>query len=237
MVRILFVEDEAEVLKTLKAFFTREGYEVLAARGGREALALAEEHLPHMAVLDVMLHEGPEGPDGMDGFEVCKALRKRGFVGPVLFLTARNAETDKLLGFELGADDFVTKPFSLLELAARVKALIKRTGGVRSTFQFGDVFVDLDNYLVRHPGGEERLSNREQELLRYLIEHRGRVLPREELLTSIWKYAPNVTTRTVDTHVLNLRKKLADNAQEPKFIETMHGVGYRFVADEGQSSG
>ena len=233
MARILFVEDEAEVLKTLKAFFTREGHEVLAARGGREALELAERHIPHAAVLDVMLHEGPEGPDGMDGFEVCKALRDRGFAGPVLFLTARNAEHDKLLGFELGADDFVTKPFSLLELNARIAAVLKRAGGARSVYRFGDVLVDLDNYVIKRDGNEERLSNREQELLRYLIEHRGMVLPREELLTSIWKYAPNVTTRTVDTHILNLRKKLGDNAQDPIFIGTMHGGGYRYVAEEG----
>lgn len=233
MIRILFVEDEIEVLRTLKAFFTREGYEVLAARGGQEALDLAEQRLPHVAVLDVMLHEGPEGPEGMDGFQICRALRDRGFTGPVVFVTARNAEQDKLMGFELGADDFVTKPFSLLELGARIRALLKRTGGARSLFRFGDTLVDLDNYLVQHPSGEERLSNREQELLRYLIEHRGKVLPREELLTNIWKYAPNVTTRTVDTHVLNLRKKLNDNAQQPRFIETMHGVGYKFVAEEG----
>ncbi len=232
MARILFVEDEAEVLNTLNAFFSREGHQVLAARGGKEALAMAERRLPHVAVLDVMLHEGPEGPDGMDGFEICKVLREKGFDGPVIFLTARNSETDKLLGFEMGADDFVTKPFSLLELNARINASLKRTGGVRSVFRFGDVTVDLDNYVITRQGVEERLSNREQELLRYLIEHKGKVLPREELLTSIWKYSPNVTTRTVDTHVLNLRKKLGDDAQQPLFIETMHGVGYRFVAEE-----
>ena len=233
MARILFVEDEAEVLRTLEAFFRREGHEVLAARGGQEALNLALKRPPHVAVLDVMLHEGPEGPEGMDGFEVCEALRQQGFNGPVIFLTARNAEGDKLLGFEVGGDDFVTKPFSLLELAARIRASLKRSGGLRSLYRFGPIEVDLDNYVIRRDDLEERLSNREQELLRYLIEHRGKVLPREELLTSIWKYNPGVTTRTVDTHVLNLRKKLGDDAQEPRFIETMHGVGYRFVAEEG----
>jgi DNA-binding response OmpR family regulator len=169
----------------------------------------------------------------MDGFDVCKALRAQGFSGPVIFLTARNLEQDKLLGFDVGADDFVTKPFSLLELSARLKAALKRAGGARSVYRFGDITVDLDNYVILRPDGEERLSNREQELLRYLIEHSGKVLARDELLTSIWKYSSGVTTRTVDTHILNLRKKLADDAQEPVFIETMHGVGYRFLAREG----
>ena len=237
MPRILFVEDEAEVLKTLEAFFRREGYEVLAARGGVEALAVAERRLPHVAVLDVMLHEGPEGPEGMDGFQVCGALREKGFQGPVIFLTARNSENDKLLGFEVGADDFVTKPFSLLELAARIKAALRRVGGVRSIFRFGDVEVDLDNYVIRRPDGEDRLSNREQELLRYLIEHRGKVLPRDELLTSIWKYNPGVTTRTVDTHVLNLRQKIEDDPRTPKRIISERGQGYRLVIETPANQG
>jgi len=182
-------------------------------------------------VIDVMLNEGPE-PE-TDGFEVCRALREEGFTGPVIFLTARTSEEDKLAGFELGADDYVTKPFSLKELNARITAVLRRAGGVRSIYRFGTVEVDLDNYVIRHPDAEERLSNREQELLRYLIEHGNKVLPREELLTSIWKYSPNVTTRTVDTHILNVRKKLRDDASNPRFIETMHGVGYRFIAAEG----
>ena len=124
-------------------------------------------------------------------------------------------------------------PSPLLELKARVQAVLRRSGGARSIYRFGTVEVDLDNYVIRHPDAEERLSNREQELLRYLIEHRNKVLPREELLTSIWKYSPNVTTRTVDTHILNVRKKLRDDASSPRFIETMHGVGYRFIGEEG----
>jgi DNA-binding response OmpR family regulator len=231
MARILFVEDEQAVLDTLTRFFDREGFTVFGVRSLSEATQAAERFPPDVAVLDVMLNEGPE-PEH-DGFEVCKALRDHGYGGPVIFLTARTSEQDKLLGFELGADDFVTKPFSLKELGARITAVLRRAGGARSVFRFGEVEVDLDNYVIRHAGGEERLSNREQELLRYLIEHRGKVLPREELLTSIWKYSPNVTTRTVDTHILNVRKKLRDDATSPKFIETMHGVGYRFVGEEG----
>ena len=231
MPRILFVEDEERVLETLKRFFNREGYDVYGARCLSEAVANSGRFPPDIVLLDVMLNEGPE--PAHDGFAVCKALRDGGFEGPVVFVTARTSEEDKLSGFNLGADDYVTKPFSMPELAARIAAILRRTGGAKSLYRFGTVEVDLDNYVIRHPDLEERLSNREQELLRYLIEHRGKVLPREELLTSIWKYSPNVTTRTVDTHILNVRKKLRDDAGNPRFIETMHGVGYRFVANEG----
>ncbi len=231
MARILFVEDETAVLDTLKRFFTREGFDVYGARGLSEAMDHYQRFNPDVAVLDVMLNEGPE-PEH-DGFAICKSLRNEGFNGPVIFVTARTSESDKLTGFENGADDYVTKPFSLLELQARVSAALRRSGGARSVYRFGTTEVDLDNYVIKHPDGDERLSNREQELLRYLIEHRNKVLPREELLTSIWKYSPNVTTRTVDTHILNVRKKLRDDASSPRFIETMHGVGYRFVGEEG----
>ena len=231
MPRILFVEDEQAVLETLNRFFHREGYDVHTARGLNEALDIARRFRPDVAVLDVMLNEGPE-PE-YDGFEVCRALRAEDFAGPVIFLTARTSEHDKLTGFDMGADDYVTKPFSLPELKARVSAVLRRAGGARSIYRFGDIEVDLDNYVIRHSDGEERLSNREQELLRYLIEHRGMVLPRGELLTGIWRYSPNVTTRTVDTHILNVRKKLRDDASSPRFIETLHGVGYRFIGEEG----
>ncbi len=232
MARILFVEDEEDLLSSLVAFFTREGFEVFHARGGDAAIQLAARMRPDIAVLDVMLHEGPEGPNGKDGFEVLRALRDRDFHGPVIFLTARTLETDKLLAFDLGADDYITKPFSLLELRARVRAALKRAGGGKAVYRYGVVEVDLDNYVIRHGDELERLSNREQELLRYLIEHRGKVLQRDELLTSIWKYSAGVTTRTVDTHILNVRKKLRDDASEPAFIETLHGIGYKFIAKE-----
>ncbi|MEQ1566701.1 MAG: response regulator transcription factor [Myxococcota bacterium] len=231
MPRILFVEDEVALTDTITRFFQREGYEVLTARSLTEAVDAYARFPPDAVVLDVMLNEGPE-PE-RSGFDVCRALRDAEYDGPVLFVTARTSEQDKLLGFELGADDYVTKPFSLLELKARVQAVLRRTGGAKSVFKFGPVEVDLDNYVIRHGDGEERLSNREQELLRYLIEHRGKVLPRSELLTGIWRYSPNVTTRTVDTHILNVRKKLRDDAGRPLFIETLHGVGYRFIAQEG----
>ena len=240
MPRILFVEDEVALTDTVKRFFQREGYNVILARSQTEALDAYQRYPPDCVVLDVMLNEGPE-PD-RSGFNVCRALRDADYDGPVIFVTARTGEADKLLGFELGADDYVTKPFSLLELKARIAAVLRRTGGAKSLYKFrvpaahgatADVEVDLDNYVIRHADGEERLSNREQELLRYLIEHRGKVLPRGELLTGIWRYSPHVTTRTVDTHILNVRKKLRDDAGSPMFIETLHGVGYRFIAQEG----
>ncbi|MBX2798469.1 MAG: response regulator transcription factor [Myxococcales bacterium] len=232
MPRILFVEDEQAVLSTVERFFVDQGFDVQSARSMTEAIESFQRFPPDVVVLDVMLNEGPE-PD-KSGFDVCKSLRDESYEGPVIFLTARTAEQDKLLGFEVGADDYVTKPFSLHELKARVDAVLRRTGGARSVYRFGPVEVDLDNYVIRHEGSdEERLSNREQELLRYLIEHRGKVLPRGELLTGIWRYSPNVTTRTVDTHILNVRKKLRDDAASPRFIETLHGVGYRFIAQEG----
>ena len=231
MARILFVEDESALLDTIERFFTREEYSVHMARGRDEALELHARFNPDVIVLDVMLNEGPQ-PE-YDGFDVCRAMRAAGYEGPVIFVTARTSEEDKLRGFDLGADDYVTKPFSLLELRARVDAVIRRSGGARSIYRFGEVEIDLDNYVIRHGAEEERLSNREQELLRYLIEHRGKVLPRGELLTGIWRYSPNVTTRTVDTHILNVRKKLRDDATHPMFIETLHGVGYRFIGKEG----
>ncbi len=232
MPRILFVEDEEDLLSSLIAYFTREGFEVYHARGGKAALEIVDSRPIDVAVCDVMLHEGPEGPDGMDGFQILSELRKKGFSGPLIFLTARTLETDKLLAFDLGADDYLTKPFSLLELRARVQAVLKRAGGAKSIYKYGTTEVDLDNYLIRHPDAEERLSNREQDLLRYLIEHRGKVVDREELLSAIWKYSAGVTTRTVDTHILNVRKKLRDDAGKPKFIETFHGIGYKFVGTE-----
>jgi DNA-binding response OmpR family regulator len=233
MARILFVEDEEEVLSTLVKFFQREGFDVQGARGGKAALEIMERFPPDIAILDVMLHEGPDGSNGMNGYEVCKALRDRGFERPVIFLTARTTEEDKLLGFKLGADDYVTKPYSLLVLKARIDATLRRAGGARSLFKFGDTEVDLDNYEIRRPDKTERLSNRERDLLRYFIENRGKIIPRDQLLRKVWDYNTGIATRTVDTHVLTVRKKLGDSAQNPRFIQTLHGVGYQFIAEEG----
>lgn len=233
MPRILFVEDEVEVLGTLVKYFEREGYEVFGARTGTEALDLAGRFHPDLACLDVMLQEGPAGPDAMDGYEICRALRESGFDRPVIFLTARTSEQDKLVGFDLGADDYMTKPFSLLELKARIEARLRRAGGTRRIYKFDDVTIDLDQYTITHPDLVERMSNRERDLLEFFLNNRGRILTREELLKKVWGYKGGIATRTVDTHVLTVRKKLRDNAGKPRFIETLHGVGYQFIGTEG----
>lgn len=233
MPRVLFVEDEAEVLNTLLKFFKREGYDAHGARTGTDALDIAQRLSPDVAVLDVMLHEGPAGVDAMDGYEICRQMRSQGFDRPVIFLTARNSEQDKLVGFELGADDYMTKPFSLLELKARLEAVLRRSGGARMVYHYGETKVDLDQYSIVRPDKTERLSNRERDLLQFFIRNRGRILTREELLKRVWGYKAGIATRTVDTHVLTVRKKLGDDAQQPKFIETLHGVGYQFIAEEG----
>ena len=233
MARILFVEDEIEVLGTLSKYFERQGHVVHGVRTGEEALEIQEKYQPDVAVLDVMLQEGPAGPDGMNGFEICAALRDAGFDRPILFLTARTSEEDKIVGFDAGADNYVTKPFSLLELKARIEACLRRAGGERRVYRFGEVTVDLEHYTIQRPDKIERLSNRERDLLNFFIQNRGRILSREELLRRVWGYKAGIATRTVDTHVLTVRKKLGDDAQNPQFIETLHGVGYQFIGREG----
>lgn len=233
MRRILFVEDETELLKDLGKFFRSIGYEVLTAQTGTEALELANRYSPSVVVLDVMLHEGPAGSDSLSGYEICKALRDQRFDRPILFLTGRTSEHDKLTGFELGGDDYLTKPFSLLELRARVEALLRRVPA-RSVYRFDAVEVDLDNFEIRRDDGStDRLTRMERDLLVYLIDNRGRLLEREELLVRVWGFRPGVESRTVDTHVGNLRIKLGDQAGAPRFIQTVNRVGYRFIAHEG----
>lgn len=233
MRRILFVEDEYELLKDLGKYFKSIGYEVMTAQTGSEALSLAQRYTPSVVVLDVMLHEGPAGGDALSGYEICKALRDQRFDRPILFLTGRTTEADKLTGFALGGDDYLTKPFSLLELRARVEALLRRMPA-RSLYRFEDLEVDLDNFeLRRDDGSTDRLTRMERDLLLYLIDNRGRLLEREELLSRVWGFRPGVESRTVDTHVGNLRIKLRDQAVSPRFIQTVNRVGYRFIGVEG----
>lgn len=228
--RILFVEDEEQVLKSLERFFSFQGYEVFGATTPQQAVHLAQTRLPDIAVLDVMLHESGGGKGEVDGFELCKRLRDNGFDRPVIFLSARSSEEDKLLGFEVGADDYVTKPFSLAELLARVKANLRRVGGTKNQFSYvGGVIVDLDLHEIKHGEEIEQLSKRERDLLAFFIRNTGKILSRDQLLQEVWGYKSGVHTRTVDTHVLTVRKKLRDNAQVPQFIQTLHGVGYKFI--------
>jgi two-component system alkaline phosphatase synthesis response regulator PhoP len=226
--RVLIVEDEEGLIEGLEHNFKFEGYDVLTARNGSEGLKLALKQKPDVVVLDIMLPE-------KDGFTVLKELRQRHRDMPVLVLTARNFEADVLKGFDLGADDYLTKPFGVKELLARVKRLVSRgpvTGAPPgpTTYKFGDVEVLFEPREVRKVGKLVALSYKEFELLKYLIEHRGRTVSREELLEEIWGVDEElgVTTRTVDTHVSNLRSKLGGGFAQP-FIVAVHKVGYKFV--------
>jgi two-component system alkaline phosphatase synthesis response regulator PhoP len=217
--RVLIVEDEEALLEGLEHNFKYEGYEVLTAKTGTEGLKLALKQKPDIVVLDIMLPE-------KDGFTVLKELRQRHRDMPVLVLTARNFEADVLKGFEMGADDYLTKPFGVKELLARVRRLVERG----TKFTFGNVEVLFEPREVRKAGKQVALSYKEFELLKYLIEHRGRTVSREELLEEIWGVDEElgVTTRTVDTHVSNLRSKLGGGFSQP-FIVAVHKVGYKFV--------
>jgi two-component system alkaline phosphatase synthesis response regulator PhoP len=228
MKKILIVEDEESLLETLANNFRYDDYEVLTAKNGQEGLRMALKQKPDAVLLDIMLPE-------KDGFTVLKELRQRHRDIPVLVMTARNFEADILKGFDLGADDYVTKPFSLKEIMARVKRLVARgpmnTGTPATTvYKFGDVEVRFEPREVYKAGEQVALSYKEFELLKYLIEHVSRTVSREELLEEIWGVDEElgVTTRTVDTHVSNLRSKLGEGFEKP-FIVAVHKVGYKFV--------
>jgi two-component system, OmpR family, alkaline phosphatase synthesis response regulator PhoP len=228
MKNVLIVEDEEDLLEGLAHNFKYEGYEVMTARTGPEGLKLALKQKPDLVVLDIMLPE-------KDGFTVLKELRQRHREMPVLVITARNFEADVLKGFDLGADDYLTKPFGVKELLARARRLIQRGPGAGgtpapTTYIFGDVEIRFEPREVFKTGKQVALSFKEFELLKYMIEHRGRTVSREELLEEIWGVDEDlgVTTRTVDTHVSNLRSKLGAGFAQP-FIVAVHKVGYKFV--------
>jgi DNA-binding response OmpR family regulator len=221
---ILIIDDEPEMVRGLSDNLRFEGYRTLAAANGDEGLRLALQEVPDLILLDVMMPR-------MSGWDVCRQLRQRGIDVPVIMLTARGEEVDRVLGLELGADDYVTKPFSLRELLARVRAVLRRPGP-RQKFEevaFGDIRIHLRGRQVFRTGEEIRLTRKEFDLLRYLVEHRGEVLTRERLLDEVWGYERFPTTRTVDAHVLRLRQKLEPDPERPVYILTAHGQGYRFA--------
>ena len=231
MPRILIVDDEPEMVRGLEDNLRFEGYQTAAAPDGRRGLALALSEAPDLILLDVMM-------PGMSGWDLCRELRRRGLDVPVIMLTARGEEVDRVLGLELGADDYVTKPFSLRELMARIRAVLRRPGPRQKfeEFAFGDVRVHLRARQAFKGGREVRLTRKEFDLLRYLIEHPGEVITRDRLLDEVWGYERFPTTRTVDTHILRLRQKFEDDPERPAHILTAHGQGYRFVAERGASS-
>jgi DNA-binding response OmpR family regulator len=223
--KILVVEDEPNMVVGLRDNFEFEGYEVITARDGVEGLQLALEESPDLVVLDVMMPR-------MSGLEVCKQLRAQRASIPIIMLTARGQEVDKVVGLELGADDYVTKPFSIRELLARVKAVLRRTSVVpkdRDQHSFGDIEVDLRRCRVVKSGQALDVSSKEFELLKYFICHAGETLSRHQLLEEVWGYEHYPTTRTVDTHLVRLRQKLEPNPEQPQYFLTVHGTGYRFV--------
>jgi two-component system alkaline phosphatase synthesis response regulator PhoP len=224
--RILIVDDEPEMVRGLEDNLRFEGYQTLSARDGRRGLELAVSEAPDLVLLDVMM-------PGLSGWDVCRELRRRGLDIPVIMLTARGEEADRVQGLELGADDYVAKPFGLRELLARIRAVLRRPGPRHKfeEFAFGDVRIRLRGRQVFRAGREVRLTRKEFDLLRYLVEHPGEVVTRDRLLDEVWGYERFPTTRTVDTHVLRLRQKFERDPEHPRHILTAHGQGYRFVAD------
>lgn len=224
--RVLLVEDEPSLVLTLSDRLLSEGYRVETAGTGDEALAKAQEEPFDILLLDVML------PGGRDGFEVCRELRSRGVETPVLMLTARSQVVDRVVGLKLGADDYLTKPFEMIELLARVEALLRRgrtPTAQAGTYSFGDVRVDFRRAEVYRDGEPLPLSALEFKLLAYFIENRGALLTRDEMLDKVWGYDAMPVTRTVDVHVGSLRQKLERNPSRPEFILTVHRRGYRFA--------
>ncbi len=222
---ILLVEDEYPMRVALEDAFVHYGFEVVSAPDGETGLEMAKDKKPDLVVLDVMLPH-------MDGFEVCKRLRQEGFISPILMLTARSQEVDKVIGLELGADDYVTKPFGDRELLARVRALLRRSLQSPSdpgTYHIGGAIVDFTHLTGEKNGCDLRLTSTEFSLLQFLISQKGNVLSREELLNKVWGYEFYPQSRTVDNHILRLRQKLEDDPNHPRHILTIHGLGYKFV--------
>ncbi len=225
MSRLLIVEDDQAMAVALRDGFEYEGYQVQVAKDGETGLRLAREKDLDIIILDVMLPK-------LSGLDICKRLRADGNQIPIILLTARGQEIDKVLGLKLGADDYVTKPFSFMELAARVEAVLRRASSrveKIEDFQFGDVALDFKKFVATKGGQPLTLSPREFKILQYFIEHRGEVVTRDQLLDTVWGYDSFPLTRTVDTHIAKLRHKIEDDPATPHFIITVHRAGYKFI--------
>jgi DNA-binding response OmpR family regulator len=225
MIKILIVEDEPNMVAGLRDNFEYEGYEVITANDGLAGLERALTDSPDLLVLDVMMPR-------MSGLDVCKQLKAKRPSIPIIMLTARGQEVDKVVGLELGADDYVTKPFSIRELLARVKAVLRRTQTApkdQEQYKFGDVEVNLRRCQVSRKGKPLEFSSKEFELLKFFLSHSGEAISRDRLLEEVWGYDRFPTTRTVDAHIVRLRQKLEPKPEDPQFILTVHGLGYKFV--------
>ncbi|WP_027634131.1 response regulator [Clostridium hydrogeniformans] len=223
--KILVVDDEDHILELIKFNLEKEGYKVLTSGNGIDALNIIKEEVPKLILLDLML-------PGMDGYDICKEIRRDTLTShiPVIMITAKGEELDKILGLELGADDYITKPFSVRELIARIKAVLRRTTTqfVETSYKFGNVAIDFQKHEIMKSGKRIDLTLKEFELLEILIKNKGRVMTRDFLLDKIWGYEYIGETRTVDVHIRHLRQKIEDDDKNPKYIETIRGIGYRF---------
>lgn len=223
--KILIVDDELHIVELLKYNLETNGYKVIYALNGKEGIASAIEKKPDLILLDVMLPE-------MDGFDVCKEVKKNKSIEkvPIIMLTAKSEEFDKILGLELGADDYITKPFSVRELMARVKVVLRRNlkDDQSEIINIDNLAIDLAKHEVVKDGSKIDLTLKEFELLKLLILNKGRVMTRDFLLDKIWGYEYYGETRTVDVHVRHLRQKIEDDDKNPQYIETVRGIGYRF---------
>lgn len=227
MTRVLIVEDDPAMSVALRDGFEYEGYAVSLAQDGEAGLRLATSETPDLILLDVMLPK-------ITGLDLCKKLRGDGNRVPIIMLTARGQEIDKVLGLKLGADDYVTKPFGFMELMARVEAVLRRCAALENqpqleTYRFGDIALDFKAQEAWKGGKPIDLSHREFQLLAFFIQHRGEVVTREKLLDTVWDYNAIPFTRTVDMHIAKLRKKIEDNPSDPRHIVTVHRSGYKFV--------
>jgi two-component system alkaline phosphatase synthesis response regulator PhoP len=226
MKKILIIEDEQDLIKGLKLNLSDEGFDVDWADNGTEGLRKAVEEAPDLIILDIMLPE-------MDGLEVCRNLRRKNIDTPVIMLTAKGGEIDKVVGLELGADDYMTKPFSIRELLARIKARLRHSEKegkpVPEIYSIDDIEIDFARFKVRRKGKEQDLTSLETDILKYFVIHRGEVVSRDDLLEKIWGYESFPTTRTIDNHILKLRKKIEEDPSHPRYILSVYGEGYRFI--------
>lgn len=225
--KILLVEDEKGLIITLTDRLRSEGYKVTSAPDGIAGFELGSTGEFDLIVLDVMLPK-------KNGYDVCRDLRQKGITTPILMLTAKGETIDKVLGLKLGADDYLTKPFQVIELLARIEALLRRSsstnGSTHDVYRFGDIAVDFKRAEVTKHASPIELSAMEFKLLQFLIENRGNVHSRDHLLDEVWGYDAMPSTRTVDVHIAWLRQKLEENPKHPRYIQTVHGLGYKFSA-------
>lgn len=227
--KVLIIDDEEHIVELIKFNLEANGFVTLEAFNGIDGLKLAKKEIPDLILLDLML-------PGIDGIEVCKRIRQDDKLKntPIIMLTAKSEEIDKILGLELGADDYITKPFSVRELSARIKAVLRRISSKEDSsdfFNFGDVEIDYSKHEVKKKDEKVDLTLKEFELLDILIKNKGKVLTRDLLLDKIWGYEYVGETRTVDVHIRHLRQKLEEDDKNPKYIETVRGIGYRFNND------